>query len=109
MAKPRAFVARRLPAAAIAILEAACDVAQWDEEERPIPREELLRGVADADGLLSLLTDRVDAELLAAAPRLRAVANMAVGYDNVDLPALTARRVLLTNTPGVLTETTADL
>jgi len=109
MPKPKVFISRRLPEAAMAIAESACEVSLWDDEERPIPREALLRGVAEAEGLLSLLTDRVDAELLAAAPRLRVVANMAVGYDNVDLAACTARRVLLTNTPGVLTETTADL
>lgn len=106
---PKVYVTRRLPAAAMQILERACTVDLWDDEIRPAPRAELLRGVADAAGLLSLITDRIDAEVLAAAPGLRVVANMAVGYDNVDLPALNARRVLLTNTPGVLTETTADL
>lgn len=109
MAKPKVFLTRRLPAAAMRVVEAACDVALWDSEERPLPRAELLRAVADVEGLLCLLTDRVDAELLAAAPRLRAVATMAVGYDNIDVPACTARGVLVTNTPGVLTETTADL
>ena len=93
----------------MAIVEAACAVELWDDAERPAPREALLRGAAGAEGLLSLITDRVDAELLDAAPRLRAVANMAVGYDNIDLAACTARGVLVTNTPGVLTETTADL
>lgn len=106
---PKAFITRKIPQAALEIVSAACDVAMWDEEERPITREALLAGVADADGLLCLITDRVDAEVLAAAPRLRVVANMAVGYDNVDRDACSARGVLLTNTPGVLTETTADL
>lgn len=109
MSRPAVYLTRRLPAAAMAILEAACTVTLWDETERPVPREVLLRGVAGAEGLLSLLTDRVDAELLAAAPRLRVVANMAVGYDNIDVPACSARGILVTNTPGVLTETTADL
>lgn len=108
MSKPRVYVTRRLPDAAMELLEAALELEVW-EEERPVPRETLLKGVAEADGLLALLTDRVDDELLAAAPRLRAVANMAVGYDNIDVPACTARGVLVTNTPGVLTETTADL
>ena len=107
--RPNVFVTRRLPAAAMRVLEAACDVTLWDNAELPLPREELLRAVADVDGLLCLLTDRVDAELLAAAPRLRAVATMAVGYDNIDVPACSARGVLVSNTPGVLTETTADL
>jgi len=109
MTKPKVFVTRRLPAAAMRVLEPACDVTLWDNAELPLPREELLRAVADVDGLLCLLTDRVDAELLAAAPRLRAVATMAVGYDNIDVPACSARGVLVSNTPGVLTETTADL
>jgi glyoxylate reductase len=107
--KPRAYITRRLPQAAIDIVSAACETTLWDDEANPVPRETLLRAVADVDGILTLLTDRVDTELLAAAPRLKVVANMAVGYDNVDLPALTARGVLLTNTPDVLTETTADL
>jgi glyoxylate reductase len=107
--RPRVYITRRLPQPAIDIVAAACDYRIWDDEMSPVPRETLLREAADADGILALLTDRIDGELLSAAPRLRIVANMAVGYDNVDLPALTARRVLLTNTPGVLTETTADL
>lgn len=109
MAKPRVYVTRRLPQAALEIVGQTCDYALWDVEDQPVPRDVLLAAVAEADGVLTLLTERVDAELLAAAPRLRVVANMAVGYDNVDVPALTARRVLLTNTPGVLTDTTADL
>ena len=76
---------------------------------QPIPRRALLAGVRKADGLLCLLTDRVDTPLLAAAPRLRAVANCAVGYDNVDVAAAAARGVVVTNTPDVLTESSADL
>jgi glyoxylate reductase len=109
MARPQVYITRRLPEQALAIVAAACEYRIWDDEATPVPREVLLREAAGADGLLALLTDRVDAELLDAAPSLRIVANMAVGYDNVDLPTLSARRVLLTNTPGVLTETTADL
>jgi glyoxylate reductase len=107
--KPTIYVTRRLPPAALEIVQAACNVHLWDNAEQPVPRQELLAQVQAVDGILTLLTERIDAELLAAAPRLRVVANMAVGYDNADLSALTARRVLLTNTPGVLTETTADL
>ncbi len=108
MDRPTVLVTRRLPAAAIALLEAAATVRLWDSDE-VMPRAELLRQVADVDGLLCLLTERIDAEVLAAAPRLRVVANMAVGYDNLDLAALAARGIVATNTPGVLTETTADL
>ncbi|HWQ11170.1 MAG TPA: D-glycerate dehydrogenase [Roseiflexaceae bacterium] len=109
MPRPHVYITRRIPRPALDIIAAACDYASWDVEETPVPRDVLLRAVVEADGIFTLLTDRVDAELLDAAPRLRVVANMAVGYDNVDLSALTARRVLLTNTPGVLTDTTADL
>jgi glyoxylate reductase len=78
------------------------------EAELPPPREVILREARDADGLLSLLTDRVDAELLDLCPRLRVVSNYAVGFDNIDIPAATARGIPVGNTPGVLTETTAD-
>ncbi|MFQ3661106.1 MAG: D-glycerate dehydrogenase [Chloroflexaceae bacterium] len=108
-ARPTVYVTRRLPEPAMRLLAETCLVSLWDEAERPVPRDEFLRGVAGAEGLLSLLTERVDAEVLAAAPRLRVVANMAVGYDNIDVAACTARGVLVTNTPDVLTETTADL
>ncbi|GAB4446153.1 MAG: D-glycerate dehydrogenase [Chloroflexi bacterium OHK40] len=106
---PKIFLTRRLPEPAMRLLSAHCEVDLWDDAERPAPREALLRGAAGAAGLLTLLTDRVDAELLDAAPDLKVVANMAVGYDNIDVPACSARGVVVTNTPGVLTETTADL
>ncbi|MBX5492810.1 MAG: D-glycerate dehydrogenase [Chloroflexi bacterium] len=106
--RPLVLVTRRLPGEALALLERVARVRVWDSDEE-MPRRELLAQVADADALLCLLTERVDAELLAAAPRLRVVANMAVGYDNLDLAALAARGIVATNTPGVLTETTADL
>ncbi len=94
---------------ALAIIAEACDYRIWPEDATAVPRDVLLREVASVDGLLAMLTERLDGELLDAAPKLRVIANMAVGYDNADVAALTARRVLLTNTPGVLTETTADL
>jgi len=104
---PSAYVTRRIPQAALDLL-APLDIRLWDSDQ-PVAREVLLREAAQADGLLAMLSDRIDAELLDAAPRCRVVANMAVGYDNADVPELTRRGVLLTNTPGVLTETTADL
>ena len=79
------------------------------DEEAVIARAELLKRVRDVEALLPTLADRVDAELLLAAPKLRVVANHAVGYDNIDVPACTARGVWVTNTPGVLTDCTADL
>jgi glyoxylate reductase len=105
--RPYVFVARELPGDAVERLRSAAQVEVWPDQEPP-PREELLRQAARADALLTLLTDRVDAALLNGAPRLRIVSNMAVGYDNIDVEAATARGVLVTNTPGVLTETTAD-
>jgi len=84
------------------------DVEYWAENERP-PRPEVLKRIAGKDALVCLLTERVDKELLdAAGPNLRIVANVAVGYDNIDVPACTERKVAVSNTPGVLDETTAD-
>lgn len=90
------------------LISAVADVEVW-MEERPVPREELAAKVAEADGLLCLLTDKVDAELLDAAKNLCVVSQMAVGVDNIDITACQARNIVVGNTPGVLTETTADL
>lgn len=89
------------------MLAPTCHLDVWPGELPP-SRDELLRGIATADALLSLLTDRIDRELIAAAPRLRVIANHAVGYENIDIAAATERSILVTNTPDVLTETTAD-
>ncbi|MFL5406586.1 MAG: 2-hydroxyacid dehydrogenase [Myxococcales bacterium] len=105
---PRLFIARRLAVDPAGVAGDGVEIDQWDEE-RPIPRQELLRRAAFADAIVATLSDRVDAELLAAAPRLRVVANHAVGYDNVDVAACTTRRVWVCNTPDVLTDATADL
>ena len=102
------FVTRSLPGEAVGRLAATHEVDLW-EEDRPVEREELLRRGAGAEGLLCTLTDRIDAELLAACPELRAIANYAVGVDNVDLAAAAERGIAIGNTPEVLTETTADL
>lgn len=106
---PRVFVARHLPGEALAPLQGLAEVRVFEAEDTPVPRERLLREAALAEGLLVLLTDRVDADLLLAAPHLRAVSCMAVGYDNVDVSACSARGIAVCHTPGVLTETTADL
>jgi glyoxylate reductase len=105
--RPYVFVTRELPGDAVERLKRAAQVEVWSGQDPP-PREELLSQAARADALLTLLTDRVDAELLESAPQLRIISNVAVGYDNIDVEAATARGVLVTNTPGVLTETTAD-
>lgn len=89
-------------------LREQAEVAAWPLDEAPPPREVLAREAAASDGLISLLTDRIDAALLDAAPRLRAVSNYAVGFDNIDVGAATERGVMVTNTPGALTETVAD-
>jgi glyoxylate reductase len=105
--KPKVYVTRIVPETGIAMLQDECEVEVWGEE-LPVPRDVLLEKVRDIDGLYSLLTDRVDDELLDSAPRLRVVSNMAVGYDNIDVPACTARGIPVGHTPGVLTDTTAD-
>jgi len=107
MPKPKVYATHQLFEEARQILEAACDVEYWANEERP-PREEVLRRVKDKEGLICLLTEKVNDELLRAAPKLRIAANVAVGYDNIDVDACTRRGVVATNTPGVLDETTAD-
>src|SRR5215813_3412389 len=107
MPKPRVFATRPLFAEARAILDANCDVEYWNQPES-IPRDELLRRVKAKEGLVCLLTERIDEDLLRAAPKLRIVSNVAVGFDNIDVPACTKRGVVATNTPGVLDETTAD-
>jgi glyoxylate reductase len=102
------FVTRRLPGDALDRLAAEHDVDVW-EGELPPPADELAARARDAEGLLSLLTDAVDAALIAACPHLRAVANYAVGTENIDLAAAAARSIAVGNTPDVLTEATADL
>jgi glyoxylate reductase len=107
-AQARVFVTRKLPGDALDRLRAEHDVEVWPERLPP-PREELMARAPEVEGLLSLLTDPVDAELIQAAPRLRAISNYAVGVDNVDLEAAAARGIPVGNTPDVLTESTADL
>ena len=102
------FVTRQLPGNALERLAAEHDIDVWPGDMPP-PREELLARVADGEGLLSMLVDRVDAELIDAAPKLRAVANYAIGFDNIDLEAANARAMQVGNTPDVLTDATADL
>jgi glyoxylate reductase len=102
------FVTRQIPGDALERLAAEHDVEVWPGDMPP-PREDLLAGVAQVEGLLSMLVDEVDAELLDAAPKLRAVANYAIGFDNIDLEATAGRDVQVGNTPDVLTDATADL
>jgi glyoxylate reductase len=106
--KPKVFVTRVIPEEGLARIRAECDAEVWPDQLPP-PHDVLQRKVADCDGLVSLLTDRIDAALLDAAPRLKVVSNYAVGFNNVDVPAATARGVCVGNTPGVLTDATADM
>ncbi|MCO7222272.1 D-glycerate dehydrogenase [Klenkia sp. PcliD-1-E] len=109
MDRPRVVLSRRLPDAAVRLLDGAADVVQPDVD-RPLGAGELREAVAGADALVCLLLDRVDDALLdAAGPQLQVVANVAVGHDNVDVEACRRRGVRVTNTPGVLTDATADL
>src|SRR6476646_4057454 len=104
----RVFVTRVLPFEALDRLRAAHEVDEWPGAMPPSPAE-LCAGVASAEGLLSLITDRVDTAVLDTAPRLRAIANMAVGTDNIDVEAAAARGIPVGNTPDVLTDATADI
>ena len=107
--RPRVFVSRIIPDEGLDAIRALCDLDLW-EDPLPPPRDELLRRVAGVDGALTLLTDRVDDEFLdAAGSSLKVVSNYAVGFDNIDVAACARRGIPVGNTPGVLTETTADL
>ena len=107
MARPTVFVTRPLPGGALDLLAQHTDLRVW-EGELPPPRKDLLRRAAGCHGLLTLLTDRVDAELLDRAPSLVVVSNMATGFDNIDVGAASERAILVTRTPGVLSETVAE-
>jgi glyoxylate reductase len=102
------FVSRQLPGSALDRLRSAHDTTVWPEQLPPT-REQLREHAAGADALLTLLTDHIDAELISAAPNLKVIANYAVGYDNIDVGAATARSIAVGNTPDALTEATADL
>jgi glyoxylate reductase len=109
VSRQKVFVARVIPEDGLRLIREACDAIVW-EDELPPPRDVLLRSIEGCAGVLTLLTDRVDAEFLdRAGPGLKVASNFAVGFDNIDVPACTARGIAVGNTPGVLTETTADL
>lgn len=105
--KPKIYVTRRLPQPGVELLEEVCDV-EVNPDEAPPTRELLIRKVQDVDGILCLLTDRIDADLIDLAPNLKVVSSMSVGYDHIDVEAATKKGVYVTFTPGVLTEATAD-
>jgi len=108
MPKPKVYVTRTLFPEAIEILEKVAEVEVYKSEDDPIPRDLLLKKITDIDGLLPMLTDNIDSELMDRAKKLKVVSNYAVGYNNIDVDAATQRRIMVTNTPDVLTDTTAD-
>lgn len=105
--KPKVFVTRKIPEVGLQRIREACDATIWPERLPP-PYATIKSAIADCDGLVSLLTDKIDGELLDAAPRLKVVSNFAVGFNNIDVPACTERGVCVGNTPGALTDATAD-
>lgn len=107
--KPRVYITRLLPGEPLKGLTDLLDVKFWPKEDEAVPRRVLLDAVRGVDGLLSMLTDPIDEQLLEAAPDLKIVANMAAGYDNIDISACTSRGVMVTNTPEVSSEAVADL
>jgi glyoxylate reductase len=108
MTKPRVLVTRVIPDAGLDEIRQTCEVVLW-EEDAPPPREVILRDIAHVEGVLPLVTDKIDDEVMDAAPGLKVISNFAVGYDNIDVDAATERGIPVGNTPGVLTETSADL
>jgi glyoxylate reductase len=108
MPKPKIYVTRQIAQEALDLISEATEMEVWGGELPP-PYETLREKAGAADGLLTLLTDRIDSPLLETAPGLKVISNLAVGYDNIDVVAATRRGIVVGNTPGVLTETTADL
>lgn len=106
--KPKVFVSRLIDREALDMIAEIAEIEVW-RDELPPSYEVLLEKVKDVDGLLSLLSDRVDTTLMDAAPKLKVISNLAVGYDNIDITEATKRGIQVGNTPEVLTETTADI
>lgn len=107
--KPIVFITQKLPDQAVAGLQEQYEVRMWPEEDTPAPRERLLEEAKEAHALWTMLSDQIDSEVFDAAPNLKIVTNLAVGHNNIDLEAARKHRVTVTNTPDVLTESTADL
>ena len=109
MPKPYVYITRKLDEASLTPLKEVARVEMWPSEDEPCPREELETQAAKADALLTMLSDQIDEPLLSKAPNIKVVANLAVGYDNIDLEAAKKRGITVCHTPDVLTESTADL
>jgi glyoxylate reductase len=109
LTKPYVFITRALPEKIIQPLKQIANVKMWPKEDVPVPREVLMEEAKKADALLTMLSDKINEELLQTANHLRVVANMAVGFDNIDVNAATKHGIAVCNTPDILTDTTADL
>ncbi len=109
MNKPTIYITRKIPAALLKPYEQSFHFRMWSEEEVPISTERLRQEIQQVDGVVCLLTEQITEEVLTQANRLKIIANMAVGYDNIDVEKAKERNIIVTNTPDVLTETTADL
>lgn len=107
--KPFVYITRKLPEEVVTPLREKYEVKMWDKEDVIVPRTVLLEEASKADALLTMLSDQIDEELLSVGEQLKVVANLAVGYDNIDIEAATKRGVTICNTPDVLTDSTADL
>lgn len=107
--RPNVYITRRIPDSTLEKISEVCQVEMWEEEDVPVPRAVLEEKIENIDGLFCLLTETIDEELLQKAKQLKVISNMAVGYNNIDVAAATEKGIFVTNTPGVLTETTADL
>lgn len=107
--KQTVYITRKLPNEIVEKLSRRLHVRMWEEEGKPVPREILLKEVENVNGLICLLTDTIDEEVITRAKHLQIISNVAVGYNNIDVKAATKKGIIVTNTPGVLTETTADL
>ncbi|PHD71717.1 D-glycerate dehydrogenase [Bacillus sp. AFS043905] len=107
--KPKVYITRRIPEQIVKRINKTCEVRMWDHEDIPIPYEILEKEIGEIDGLLCLLTETIDDALIRKAKNLKIIANMAVGYNNIDINSATTHGIMVTNTPDVLTETTADL
>src|SRR5574337_679994 len=103
------FITRQIPEEGINILKKVCQKVEVNPHDRPLTYDELLKQVKGRDAMLTMLSDRIDARLIQESTNLKIIANYAVGYDNIDVKAATAKGIVVTNTPGVLTDSTADM
>jgi glyoxylate reductase len=107
--RPKVYITRRIPETVLEKISEVCEITMWEQEDTPVPLDVLEREIQGVDGLFCLLTETIDEDLLEKAGNLKIISNMAVGYNNIDVDAASKRGIMVTNTPGVLTETTADL